>query len=151
MSAMATSPLLSMTNAAHDTGSAEGITTERRDFLWVDDSIAAKESVSIRGPSVGTPGCVARGPLIYRLKGERKGLCMPDGILAESGDALPTFRLVPAQQLKKRGVRIIGGKFEATDKAECVRTGDNFTAVTRDDILVIETLGFACDLVGSPH
>ena len=150
MSAMATSPLLSMTDAAYDTGSAEGITTERRDFLWVDDSIAAKESVSIRGPSVGTPGCVARGPLIYRLKGERKGLCMPDGILAESGDGLPTFRLVPAQQLKKRGVRIVGGKFEEPDKVECVRTGDNFTATTREDILVIETVGFACDLVDSP-
>jgi hypothetical protein len=47
-----------MTDACYDTGSAEGITTEVKDFLMVDRSVIARESVSIRGPSVGTPGCM---------------------------------------------------------------------------------------------
>lgn len=150
VSVMTTSPLLNMTEAAYDTASAEGITTDERDLLTVDRSATARESVSIRGPSVGTPGCEGRGPIIYRLAASNKGLVMPLGILAESGEGKPGFRIIPAQQLKKRGVRLVGGKFDEPDVGECVRTGDRFECVTRDEILVIETTGCARDLLDSP-
>jgi hypothetical protein len=46
---MSTSPLLNVTDACHDTGSAEGspmITTEVRDFLMIDGSVIARESAT---------------------------------------------------------------------------------------------------------
>ena len=155
MSALATSPLLGMTDACYDTGSAEGITTDRRDLLMVDESERAKGSVRIRGPSVGTPGCAGRGPMLLRLRkkvGDKEtlGLVMPDGILAECGDGSAEFRIAPAQQMKKRGVRIVGGKFEESDTIECVRTGKTTVAITRDEILVVETEGHACDIEYTP-
>ena len=107
MSALATSPLLGMTDACYDTGSAEGITTDKKDLLFVDESDRAKGSVRIRGPSVGTPGCAGRGPMLLRLrrkggntKEKRLGLLMPDGILAECGDGSAEFRIAPAQQMR---------------------------------------------------
>ena len=150
VSAMSTSPLLNMTDACYDTGSAEGITTEVKDFLMIDRSVIARESVSIRGPSVGTPGCEGRGPIIYRLVWGNMGLVMPSGILAETGEGKPGFRIAPAQQLKKRGIRLVGGKFDEVDEGECVRTGERFECLTRDEILVIETRGYARDLIDSP-
>ena len=50
--------------ACHDSGSGTGISTDPRDFVYVDSSDAAKGSVKIRGPSVGAPGCAGRGPMV---------------------------------------------------------------------------------------
>ena len=55
ISALAASPLLRMTDVYEDTGSATGISTDPADMPYVDRSVAAQESILIRGPSVGTP------------------------------------------------------------------------------------------------
>jgi hypothetical protein len=91
-----------MTDACYDAGSAEGITTEVKVFLMIDRSFIARESVSMRGPSVGTPGCEGRGPITCRLVWGIMGLVMPSGKLAETGEGKPEFRIAPAQQLKER-------------------------------------------------
>ena len=67
VSNMATSSLLNMeVHTCWDTGAGSGITTDKDDMAWLDSSQGAKDSVCIRGPSVGAPQCGGRGPLVYR-------------------------------------------------------------------------------------
>ena len=52
-------------------------------------------------------------------------------------------------QLKKRGVRYVGGRFEEKDIIECVRSDLKVSATETDGILTIKTDGFAKDIVHS--
>jgi hypothetical protein len=56
-----------MDSFAYDTGAGEGISTSIKDFVFLDTSIESKKSIQINGPSVGTPTCLGRGPLIFTL------------------------------------------------------------------------------------
>ena len=49
------------------------------------------------------------------------GLVHPNGILAGSSEESPDFRLASAMQMKRLGVRYLGGKFNDDDFIECVR------------------------------
>jgi hypothetical protein len=53
VSEMATSDLLDGDKQmCYDTGAAAGVSTVRGDFVWLDESTQAKQSVNVRGPSV---------------------------------------------------------------------------------------------------
>ena len=145
------SSLIDMGHFAYDTGAGEGISTNPDDFVFVDDSMMMRESVKIQGPSVGTPACIGRGPLVYIInKGKQKlGLIHPKGVLASSSQTSPQFRLASAMQLKKRGVRYVGGRFEEKDMIECVRSNLKVSATETDGILTIKTDGFAKDIFHS--
>jgi hypothetical protein len=56
---------------AFDSGSGEGISVHRKDFVYLDESDEIKSSVEIQGPSVGAPFCIGRGPLVYRSYGAK--------------------------------------------------------------------------------
>ena len=112
ISAMAVKDLLDVEQYfCHDSGSAAGISTRKEDFVWLDESDKAKRSVNIRGPSVGAPGCEGRGPLVYRIEmgGVPYGLVDPDGVAAS---AEMNFRVSSSQLFKKRGVRVVSGKYD---------------------------------------
>ena len=109
--AMATSDLINMEqHACYDSGSETGITTERSDMVWVNDSKAAKSSVKIRGPSVGKPGCEGTGALVFRklVNGIPYGIVHPDGVLAEKTVG---FRIASERLLGRDGLRFVGGEF----------------------------------------
>jgi hypothetical protein len=145
--------LVDMKCFAYDTGAGEGISTSEDDFVYLDKSPEAIQSVTIQGPSVGTPTCVGRGPLVYVFDhGDLKlGLIHPSGVLASSSESAPQFRLASAMQLKKRGVRYIGGKFDGQDYIECVRSDLQFPAEECDGILTKTTNGIAKDILESPE
>jgi hypothetical protein len=86
--------------------------------------------------------------LVYIFKlGERiMGLVHPNGILASSAEGSTEFRLASAMQLKKKGVRYLGGKFNSSDTIECVRTGTKVPALDIDGILTVKTDGVASEL-----
>jgi hypothetical protein len=138
----------------HDSGSASdsaaGTSTKRDDFVWFDESEAAKKSVHVRGPSVGAPGCEGRGPLVCRVEknGVPHGLIDPEGVGAA---AEMNFRVTSSQLFKKRGARVVSGKFNEPDVLECVRTGEQIDMVTDESILVMETKGAAADIEDSPE
>jgi hypothetical protein len=140
--------LVDMRCFAYDTGAGEGISTNEDDFVYLDKSPDVINSVMIQGPSVGTPTCVGRGPLVYVFDhGDLKlSLVHPSGILASSSSSAPQFRLASAMQLKKRGVRYIGGKFGGQDYIECVRSDLQFPADESDGILTKTTNGSAKDI-----
>ena len=134
VSEMATSDLLDGDKQmCYDTGAAAGVSTVRGDFVWLDESTQAKQSVNIRGPSVGKPGCEGRGPLVYRreVDGVPYGLIDPEGVYASNE---MNFRVSSAQLQKARGLRIIGGKFKEPDVLECVRSNRKLDMATVDNI-----------------
>jgi hypothetical protein len=116
---------------AYDTGAGEGISICKDVFVVIDETPEVKSSVTIQGPSVGTPICLGRGSLVYifDVGHLKRGLIHPKGILASSSEGSPHFRLALAMQLKKRGVRYVGDKFEG--------------------ILTVTTNGSAKDIEGS--
>ena len=74
------------------------------------------------------------------------GLIHPNGIYASSEASAPSFRLASAIQMRKLGVRYVGGKFNDGDVIECVRTGRTISASDDNGILTIKTYGSAFDL-----
>ena len=150
VSEMATSDLLDGDKQmCYDTGAAAGVSTMRGDFVWLDESTQAKQSVNIRGPSVGKPGCEGRGPLVYRreVDGVPYGLIDPEGVYASNE---MNFRVSSAQLQKARGLRIIGGKFKEPDVLECVRSNRKLDMATVDNIMCLDTKGEAREIVDSP-
>jgi hypothetical protein len=49
------------------------------------------------------------------------GMVHPNGIYATTNDADLEFRLASALELKRHGIRLIGGAFKEPDVIECVR------------------------------
>jgi hypothetical protein len=78
--------LVDLNSFAYDTGAGEGISTCPEDFVSIDRSEKMTNSVKIQGPSVGTPTCIGRGPLVYMInEGDFLfGLIHPRGILVSS-------------------------------------------------------------------
>jgi hypothetical protein len=135
-------PLHDMTNVGMDSCSGTSISTRRHDFLWLDQSEEAKESVLVRGPSVGSPACGGRGPIAYHFLVNDKPVMLvdPDGVFADIDiDKCPEFRILSTQKVKKYGLKIDGGVFEEDGLAVCVRTGVQVQLQTRNSILVLHT------------
>ena len=148
--AMATSSLLNMErHVCYDSGSGTGITTDPDDMVYVDDSKEAKSSVRIKGPSVGSPGCDGRGPLVYRrvINNIHYGVIHPDRVLAKSSIG---FRIASERLLGNGGLRFIGGKYNKGCKLQCVKTNVEVPMATEDNILVLETNKRASEVVDSP-
>jgi hypothetical protein len=151
-SSMATSALLDMErNVCYDSGSATGITTDLRDMAYIDTSVEAQDSVTIRGPSVGAPKCEGRGPTVHRVQEPKNhGVVHPDGVLASVGGGGCDFRVDSERIMNKRGLRFIGGEFSVGCKLKCVRSKQVVPMDTKEGILVLETDGTAADLIDSP-
>jgi hypothetical protein len=143
--------LVDLNSFAYDTGAGEGISTRPEDFVYINQSPQMTASVKIQGPSVGTPTCLGRGPLVYMfgIGGIRFGLIHPSGILASSANDSPQFRLASAMQLKQRGVMYIAGKFGEQDHVQCARSLVKFPANDTDGILTVHTVGTADEISNS--
>jgi len=149
VSTMATKLLDVDQHACHDSGSGAFISVDRKDFVYLDESASAKSSVCIRGPSVGSPGCGGIGPLVFRciIDGRPYGIIHPEGAYAE---AEVEFRVSSEPVCKKKGLRVVSGKFDEPDHLECVRTNKKVPMKTINNILVMETKGMANEITDSP-
>ena len=143
--------LVDESSFAFDTGSGEGISVHRKDFVYLDESEEAKSSVLIQGPSVGAPLCLGRGPLVFRFEmdGKPMGLVSSKAILANVPSGGSIFRLVSALKMKRQGVRYVAGMFNEPDHIECVRSGMAIPTTSTGDVLYVQTSGFAEDIVPS--
>ena len=121
ISSMATSALLDVEkNACCDSGSATGITTDVRDMVRLDSSVEMQDSVTIRGPSVGTPKCEGRGPVVCRVREPKNhGVVHPDGVLASVRGGGCDFRVDSERIMNKRGLRFIGGEYSGVQIGMC--------------------------------
>ena len=140
--------LVDESSFAFDTGSGEGISVHRKDFVYLDESEEAQRSVQIQGPSVGAPSCLGRGPLVFRfeINGQPMGLVSSKAILADVPSGGSIFRLVSALKMKRQGIRYVAGCYNEPDYIECVRSGLTIPTSTSGDVLYVETSGFANDI-----
>jgi hypothetical protein len=143
--------LVDESSFAFDTGSGEGISVHRKDFVYLDESEEAKSSVQIQGPSVGSPLCMGRGPLVFRfeIEGKQMGLVSSRAILANVPSGGSIFRLVSALKMKRLGIRYISGILNEPDHIECIRTGMRVPTMSTGDVLYVRTSGFAEDIYPS--
>ena len=140
--------LVRMDTFAYDTGSGEGISVKRDDFVYLDESDKAKNSVVISGPSVGSPMCVGRGPLVYIIDhhGKKMGLLHPNGILAGMDDDTPEFRIASAIQMKSKGIRFVVGAFDEPDFIWCLRSSTKCPTTSQGGVMVMKTIGLAQEI-----
>ena len=91
-----------------DTCSALSVSTQLGDFINLDTSHAAKESVSIRGVGGVDSTVGGRGILIIKTtdwEGSQVWIIDPEGVYIESGDDDPAFRVLGREQWRKNGLR----------------------------------------------
>ncbi len=135
----------------YDTGSAEGISTNASDFYRLDSSKPARDSAVITGPSVGSSLCGGRGSLvfIFELNKVMMGIVHPNGIYATTNDTQISCRLAFALELKRLGLRFIGGAFNEPDVIQCVRTKVSFETTSQNKLVVVKTKGKGSDITPS--
>jgi hypothetical protein len=71
------------------------------------------------------------------------GMVHPNGIYATTNDAQMVFRLASAQELKRMGIRLIGGAFKEPDVIACVRTRFSVETSSQGKLMVVTTKGTA--------
>ena len=157
VTALASSPLHDLRDVAVDTASACTISTDRDDFLYIDESEKAKASVSINGPSVGTPKCGGIGVAVYRIESDRHTLAGrnlsfidPFGVYAPP-EKCPPLRILSAQAMSKMGCGTVTGVFGQGGAIQCAQSGESVKLKTDNNILVLRTKGKACDIQLTPE
>jgi hypothetical protein len=95
-------------NCGIDSDAGMSISTLRDDFIWIDESDKAKESIeSPAGINGGSSTIAGRGPMIVRAKSGQY-LIDPDAVYLQGGKDQPNFRVMSTQRLKMHGVRSVG-------------------------------------------
>ncbi len=107
-----------MDHVGIDTCSALSVSSEVADFLYLDDSEEARNSVSLNGVSEGGPEVLARGPMLVSTldtEGRQTFLVDPFGVLVASSSKQARLRIYGQQRMKKFGFHIIQSYSEGSD------------------------------------
>jgi hypothetical protein len=131
-----------------DTCSALSVSTERRDFTFIDDSDEAKESVSLRGIGGDQSSVHGRGPMVISVRDER-GIQMymidPAGVYLDKASS-SQLRILGQQRMKRFGFDLVQNKHgDGRDFLVHRAKGKNFNEetniplITQNGILMLET------------
>ncbi len=111
-------PLVPLDLVGIDTCSALSVSSVRGDFLWLDESLEARKSVTLRGVGGDSARIGGRGPMVVRSKDiegneiltfDASAVYLPE----EKGQA--GFRIFGQQRLKRFGFNLQQNK----DSQEC--------------------------------
>ncbi len=95
-------------NCGIDSDAGMSISTLRDDFIWIDESEKAKDSIeSPAGINGGSSIIAGSGPMIVRAK-TGQYLIDPDAVYLQDGKDQPNFRVMSTQRLKMHGFRSVG-------------------------------------------
>ncbi len=95
-------------NCGIDSDAGMSISTLKEDFIWIDETDKARNSIqSPAGINGGSSTVAGRGPMILKAK-SREYLIDPDAVFLQSGENQPNFRVMSTQRLKVHGVRVVG-------------------------------------------
>jgi hypothetical protein len=137
--------LLDMSTVGMATDSGKSISTDRRDFLWIDESTDAKNSCNIAGIGESkSRSCVGgRGPMAVQVLnscGQWVLMIDPEGVYYIKNSKAPHFRVFAQMQMKKLGLRLVQC-FENTDTdvLECRKTKMVIHLHEDNEILVCKT------------
>ena len=111
---------ISLANSLHDldlvgidTCSAVSVSTEKKDFIFVDESRSAKHSVTLRGVGGSSSVIGGRGPMVVKTKdkeGNEVLMFDPSAVYLdpdELDDSQARFRIFGQAKLKRAGLKII--------------------------------------------
>ena len=120
------------------------MSTQLGDFINLDTSHAAKESVAIRGVGGVDSTVGGRGILIIKTtdwEGSQVWIIDPEGVYIESGDDDPAFRVLGREQWRKNGLRVVeGGSPDDHDILQDRHSGKGVSLTDCGGILAMKTL-----------
>jgi hypothetical protein len=108
-----TSPLLPLRCVGIDTCSALSVSTERRDFTFLDESLMARESVSLRGIGGEQSTIGGRGPMLISAldkKGHQVFMVDVAGVYLNKAESLQ-LRILSQQRMKAVGFDLVQNKY----------------------------------------
>ena len=96
-----------MDHVGIDTCSAVSVSTETADFLFIDRSYEAKNSITLNGVGNGGPEILGRGPMVVsslNALGEQIFMVDPSGVLISKQSKL---RILGQQKMKRLGFHVV--------------------------------------------
>jgi hypothetical protein len=130
-----------MNHVGVDTCSAASVSSEIADFLYLDESVEARNSISLNGVGQGGPEVMGRGPLIVSTldsKGNQVFMWDPAGVLIRGGENQARMRILGQQRMKRFGFNVV--QDYATNKDHLnYRDKINIPLTETNGILMIET------------
>jgi hypothetical protein len=142
---------ISLANALHDldlvgidTCSAVSVSTEKEDFIFVDESREARDSVTLRGVGGSSSVIGGRGPMVVKTKdkeGNEVLMFDPSAVYLdpdELDDMQARFRIFGQAKLKRAGLKIVQDKYGDDEDYLVYRNGEmEIPMETNDDIVTI--------------
>jgi hypothetical protein len=133
-------PLLSLNYVGIDTCSALSVSSEKSDFPFLDESIQAKESVSLRGIGGEQSAVGGRGPMLISARdihGRIVYLVDPLGVFLANSSQIK-LRILGQQRMKEFGFNLIQNK--DGDGRDVLLYHSNFSDNKNDSIIPLVTL-----------
>ena len=144
---------VSLANSLHDldlvgidTCSAVSVSTEKEDFIFVDESRSAKDSVTLRGVGGSSSVIGGRGPMVVKTKdkeGNEVLMFDPSAVYLnpeELDDTQARFRIFGQAKLKRAGLKIVQDKYGDDEDYLVYRNGEmEIPMETNDDIITVRT------------
>ena len=145
--------MVSLLNTLHDlnyvgidTCSAVSVSTERKDFAFIDDSLEAKESVILRGVGGENTIIGGRGPMVVQAKDSNGNDVLvfdPSGVYLDQAELDATqarFRIFGQSRLKRAGLKIHQDKYDDGQDYLVYKRGQmEIPTETIDDIVALKT------------
>jgi hypothetical protein len=130
-----------------DTCSAVSVSTEKEDFIFVDESKSAKDSVTLRGLGGSSSVIGGRGPMVVKTKdkdGNEVLMFDPSAVYLnpdELDDSQARFRIFGQAKLKKSGLKLVQDKCGDDEDYLVYRNGEmEIPMETNDDIVTVRTM-----------
>jgi hypothetical protein len=131
-----------------DTCSALSVSTEREDFVFIDRSEGARESVSLRGIGGVQSVIGGRGAFVVATKDEHGTLLYmidPAGVFLDKASS-SRLRILGQQRMKKFGFDLVQNKngdgqdfLVYRSKSDQFQKATNLPLITKDGILLMRT------------
>jgi hypothetical protein len=145
---------ISLANALHDldlvgidTCSAVSVSTEKDDFIFIDESREARDSVTIRGVGGSSSVIGGRGPMVVKTKDKEGNEVLvfdPSAVYLdpeELDDSQARFRIFGQAKLKRAGLKIAQEKYGNDEDYLVYRQGEmEIPMEINDDIVTVRTI-----------
>ena len=145
---------ISLANSLHDldlvgidTCSAVSVSTEKEDFIFIDESREARDSVSLRGVGGSSSVIGGRGPMVVKTKDKEGNEVLvfdPSAVYLdpdELSDSQARFRIFGQAKLRRAELKIVQDKYGDDDDYLVYRNGEmEIPMEINDDIVTMRTM-----------
>ncbi len=123
------------------------VSTEKEDFIFIDESSEARDSVSLRGVGGSSSVIEGRGPMVVKTK-DREGnevlVFDPSAVYLdpdELSDSQARFRIFGQAKLRRSGLKMVQDKYGDDEDYLVYRQGEmEIPMEIQDDIVTMRTI-----------